>query len=784
MRLSRIDLRIVHLPLVRPFATSSSVKDWIQHVLVQVVGDRGIEGWGECASPTDPYYCAETTETCWHILRDFLAPAVIGREWETIDELIDLFGPIKGNHFARAGLEMACWDVLAKAQSHSLASMLGGTRSEILSGVSLGIERDMGRLFALIEQYLVEGYRRIKLKIKPGHDVEVVRLVRERFGDIPLQVDANSSYTLDDIESLKRLDAYGLLLIEQPLAHDDIIDHARLQAVLATPVCLDESIHSADDARKALEIGACRVINIKVSRVGGLREAKRIHDLCLARNIPVWCGGMHEFGIGRAANVALASLPGFTLPGDVSGSDKYYAEDIVDPPIRAVRGTVPVPSGKAFRHWSEAGLGHVPDLGRIRRGSLRTAHTHARSDGQDTYWDSTDRTPDSHDALRKVKDFFVTLFDGKRDFYLSMLREMVERETPSRDKAACDAFARWLVDEKSWPWHHSEVVPNASGGDHVLMRCRRGYDSHGLRMDQARKPALILAHYDTVWPLGTSESRPFTHDEKSARGPGVYDMKASLLIVWLALARNPDPFRNVNVLITSDEEIGSPTSRALIEEMAREAEYVLVLEPPLPDGSLKTSRKGVGGYTIEARGRSAHAGIEPERGANAVVELAYQVMGLQLLNNPKLGTTLNVGTIEGGTTANVVPDRASCRIDVRASTPVEAARIDGALMGLTPITPGTTLHVSGGFNRPPMERSPGIASLFEKAREIGRTLGMELTEGSTGGGSDANFTAALGVPTLDGLGALGGGAHAEDEHVIIDSIPERAALLAALLMNL
>ncbi len=203
-------------------------------------------------------------------------------------------------------------------------------------------------LFDRIDQFLDEGYRRIKLKIAPGSDVEVVRQVRERYPDLPLQVDANSAYTLDDLDLLEQLDDFGLLLIEQPLAHDDIIDHARLQAVLETPVCLDESIHSADDARKALDLGACRVINIKVSRLGGLLEAKRVHDLCSARGVPVWCGGMHEFGIGRAANLAISSLPGFTLPGDVSGSDKYYREDLVEPPILAHQGAIPVPQGPGW----------------------------------------------------------------------------------------------------------------------------------------------------------------------------------------------------------------------------------------------------------------------------------------------------------------------------------------------------------------------------------------------------------------------------------------------------
>ena len=362
MRIDHIELRIVRLPLVRPFQTSSSRKSFLDHILVRVDAG-GTVGWGECASPSDPYYCPETTETCWHILKDFLAPAVLGREWTTIEDLAALYRPVKGNRFAKAGLEMACWDALARSKGAPLHALLGGTRSEILSGVSLGIESRVEVLFDQVDRYLEEGYRRIKLKIAPGWDVDVVRQVRERYPDILLQVDANSAYTLDDLPTLRALDDFGLLLIEQPLAHDDIIDHVRLQAALRTPICLDESIHSADDARKALELGACRVINIKVSRVGGLLEAKKVHDVCQARGVPVWCGGMHEFGIGRAANVAISSLSGFTLPGDVSGSDKYYAEDIVEPPIRAERGAIAM--------FEAPGLGVEPLLDRIEGRTLR-----------------------------------------------------------------------------------------------------------------------------------------------------------------------------------------------------------------------------------------------------------------------------------------------------------------------------------------------------------------------------------------------------------------------------
>ncbi len=371
MRIDRIDLTLVRLSLIEPFQTSSSRKDHLDHILVRVLTVDGVVGWGECASPSDPFYCPETVETCWHILHDFLGPMVLGRDWRTIDELVGFYRLVKGNAFARAGIEMAGWDALGKTQGRSLAGLLGGTRTEILSGVSLGIERDLEALLRRIDRHLAEGYRRIKLKIGPGKDVEVVRQVREQFPAVPLQVDANSAYTLADVELLRGLDDFDLLLIEQPLAHDDIIDHAKLQRELRTPICLDESIHSAEDARKALDLDACRVINIKVSRLGGLLEAKRVHDHCHSRGVPVWCGGMHEFGIGRAANLAIASLPGFTLPGDVSGSDKYYRQDLVSPPILAVEGALAVPD--------RPGLGAEPleDLIRalaLRSASLRAGH--------------------------------------------------------------------------------------------------------------------------------------------------------------------------------------------------------------------------------------------------------------------------------------------------------------------------------------------------------------------------------------------------------------------------
>lgn len=362
MRLERVDLLLLQLPLLRPFATSSSAKTQISHVLVKAWAE-GLVGWGEAACPAGPYYCEETAETCWHLLRDFLAPAVLGRPWERVEELVAWYSKVKRNHMAKAGLEMACWDLLARAEGQPLHRLLGGTRREILSGVSLGIEPEIDRLFALIKEYLAEGYRRIKLKIAPGADVAVVRAVRQRYPDLPLMVDANAAYSLDDLPLLRQLDAFNLMMIEQPLASGNLVDHATLQRALDTPICLDESIYTAGHARHALELGSCRIINVKVSRLGGLLEARRVHDLCYARGVPVWCGGMHEYGVGRAANLAVASLPGFTIPGDLSGSDKYYAEDLVEPPIRAVDGAIAVPSGP--------GLGYAVDEERVQKYTVR-----------------------------------------------------------------------------------------------------------------------------------------------------------------------------------------------------------------------------------------------------------------------------------------------------------------------------------------------------------------------------------------------------------------------------
>jgi len=364
MKIIRASLHEVTNTLINPFRASSHATQELHHILVRLEDESGVVGWGESATLQDPYYLGETTETAWHILRDFCLPRVLGRSWSSIEELVGLYAPVKGNTFAKSGIEMAAWDLLGRARGTSVAELLGGTRTEIESGVSLGIEPDVDRLLDLIGRYLSEGYRRVKLKIAPGMDVAVVERVRAAFPDVPLMVDANAAYTLEDTAHLQRLDAFDLMMIEQPLDYADIREHARLQRELRTRVCLDESLRSARQAADALELGSCKVVNVKVARVGGLLEAKRVHDVCQARGVPVWCGGMHDFGIGRAANIALASLPGFSIPGDVSGFDKYFLEDIVEPPIVARSGAILVP-------FDRPGLGYEPDLERIERRTVR-----------------------------------------------------------------------------------------------------------------------------------------------------------------------------------------------------------------------------------------------------------------------------------------------------------------------------------------------------------------------------------------------------------------------------
>jgi glutamate carboxypeptidase len=369
---------------------------------------------------------------------------------------------------------------------------------------------------------------------------------------------------------------------------------------------------------------------------------------------------------------------------------------------------------------------------------------------------------------------------GRLDEMLATLRGWVEHESPSRDKAALDALSARLSAHFGSMGAEFAVIPNATGGDHLRIQFREAADPDA-------RPILVMGHFDTVWPIGTLARMPFRVEGDRASGPGIFDMKASLVLLEFALralrAHGLKPARTVVGLWTSDEEIGSPTSRAIIEDEAKKACRVLVLEPALADGSLKTARKGVGLFTLEVTGKSAHAGVEPEKGASAIVELAHQILRIESLADPAAGTTLNIGTVAGGTTSNVVPGSATATIDVRARTAAEADRVTTALRALKPVMPGTSLAISGQMNRPPMERTPDVAALFEKARDLGASLGLSITEGSTGGGSDGNFTAALGVPTLDGLGPRGAGAHADHEHILIDSLPERAALLALLLLH-
>ena len=370
---------------------------------------------------------------------------------------------------------------------------------------------------------------------------------------------------------------------------------------------------------------------------------------------------------------------------------------------------------------------------------------------------------------------------GHLDAMLADLAALVAHESPSSDKPALDALARHLGARLAELGAEVEYPANPGGGDHVAARFDFGA-APGVM------PALILAHFDTVWPVGTLARKPFRVKAGKAFGPGVFDMKASLVLVESALAAlvrlGRTPPRPVVVLFTSDEEVGSPDSRHRIEAQARDSAYTLVVEPPLHDGSLKTARKGTGRYSLEVRGLAAHAGVEPQKGRSAIQELAHQILRLPDLADLDRGTTLNVGLIRGGTASNTVPAFAAAQIDARAASLAEADRIDRGLRELAPIIDGCSLAVSGGFNRPPMERTPAVADLFARARAIGLGIGLDLGEGSTGGGSDANFTAALGVPTLDGLGVRGAGAHADHEHILIDSLPERAALLATLLLGL
>ncbi len=363
IRIEGVQLHEIHLPLVHYFETSFGRTTDRKIILVSVRAG-GATGYGECTAGEEPGYSSETTETAWHMLSDFIIPRLLGKDLESAAAVDGALSPIRGNRMAKAALETAVWDLEARMRRIALSRHIGGVRDEIPSGVSIGIQEGIGALLEKVRLELAAGYRRIKIKIKPGWEIEPLQRIREEFGDVPLMADANSAFSLKDIPLFKRLDRFKLMMIEQPLAYDDIVDHAILQKELATPICLDESIHSAADARKAVEMGSCRIINMKLGRVGGYAEALRINDYCTRAGIPVWCGGMLESGVGRAHNIAMASLSAFTLPGDVSASKRYFAEDTVKPPVTVTeRGTILLKDGP--------GIGYDLDWERIRRATMR-----------------------------------------------------------------------------------------------------------------------------------------------------------------------------------------------------------------------------------------------------------------------------------------------------------------------------------------------------------------------------------------------------------------------------
>ncbi len=348
---------IVELPLRRPFVTSFGEERTKRALLVRLAAD-GLEGWGECVAGAGPWFSAETIDTAQHVIREFALPILRRSGWPPPHAMVDRLAPIRGHPMAKAALEGAVWDLDCRARGVSLSEALGGVRREVEAGVSLGIEASLDALLEQVSASVAQGYRRVKLKIKPGWDLDVVAAVRSRYPDLPLSVDANASYSLDDVARLRELDVYDLAMIEQPLACDDLVGHARLAKLLDTSVCLDESVTSPHRAWEALELGSCGVINIKQGRVGGVQAAVAIQELAHKRGVPVWCGGMLETGVGRALNVALATLPGFCLPGDISATARYWEDDLAKPHFQLTeRGTVIVPPG--------AGLGVEVDRKRL-----------------------------------------------------------------------------------------------------------------------------------------------------------------------------------------------------------------------------------------------------------------------------------------------------------------------------------------------------------------------------------------------------------------------------------
>jgi O-succinylbenzoate synthase len=342
MKIEAVTLREVQMPLVHFFETSFG-RVYSRRILLVKVHCEGIDGWAECVAGEDPYYSSEWIESAWVTMKHYLVPALMGQAIEQGRDAARLMARVRGHRMAKASLENALWDIEARVKKVPLWKLLGGTRREIVCGVSIGIQDSIEQLLGKIETELNAGYRRIKLKVKPGWDLGVLEKVRSRWPEIVLSVDANSAYTLDETEHLKKFDQFNLLMIEQPLWNDDLYYHARLQRELRTAICLDESIENARDAACAVESGACRIINVKVGRVGGFSEAKRVHDVCEANKIPVWCGGMLESGIGRVHNIALSTLENFKLPGDVSASKRYWKEDLVEPEVEVTKdGFIPV----------------------------------------------------------------------------------------------------------------------------------------------------------------------------------------------------------------------------------------------------------------------------------------------------------------------------------------------------------------------------------------------------------------------------------------------------------
>ncbi|MBY0121424.1 o-succinylbenzoate synthase [Bacillus sp. S/N-304-OC-R1] len=359
MKIKEITLRHLKMRMKSPFTTSFGTMQDREFILLEAKDENGNSGWGESVAFHSPWYNEETLKTNWHMLEDFLIPAILNKDIKHPDEVSDMFSYIRKNNMAKSTVEGAIWDLYSQEKGISLAKALGGEKTKIEVGISIGIQNTVDDLLKLIDGYVTEGYKRMKVKIKPGWDVDVMREVRKHFPHVPLMADANSAYRLEDIDQLRALDEFDLMMIEQPLASDDIIDHATLQKQINTPVCLDESIHSYEDTRKAIELGSCKIINIKIGRVGGLTESKKIHDLCQQHNIPVWCGGMLESGIGRAHNVALTTLDNFILPGDTAGSSRYWDKDIIDPEVVVKDGYITVPD--------VPGIGYSPNRETIKQ---------------------------------------------------------------------------------------------------------------------------------------------------------------------------------------------------------------------------------------------------------------------------------------------------------------------------------------------------------------------------------------------------------------------------------